>query len=129
MSRFFRPTSVRFSTVTCRDETGRWRVRWCVDGEGTEKTFAYKTVAERYRADIERACRDGEELDRSSLLPRSMARGATPRVADWVRYYAEMHLPKLQPKSRAALGDDLTHSSSTPPVTAHPRGVEANAGR
>jgi hypothetical protein len=103
MGRFFRPTSVRFSTVTCRKETGRWRV----DGEGTKKTFTHKSVAERYRTGIERAYRDGEEFDRSSLLPRPMARGATPRVAEWVRDYAEMHLPKLQPKSRAALGDDL----------------------
>lgn len=107
MGRFVRPTSVRLSSVTRRDGTGRWRVRWRVDGEGAEKTFAHKTVAERFRADIERAYRDGDEFDQVSQLPRSMAKGATPRVAEWVHHYARVHLPKLTPKSRASLGDDL----------------------
>ena len=107
MGRFHRPATVRFSAVTRRGETGRWRVRWRVEGAASEKTFAHKTVADRFRADIERAFRDGEEFDRVSLLPRSMARGATPRVAEWVHDYAMVHLPKLAPKSRAAFGDDL----------------------
>jgi len=107
MGRFFRPSIVRLSAVTRRGETGRWRVRWRVEGGASEKTFAHKTVADRFRSDIERAYRDGEEFDLESLLPRSMARGATPRVAEWVHHYAMTHLPKLQPKSREAFGDDL----------------------
>ncbi len=103
MERFYRPSSVRFSTVTQRGETRRWRV----DGRGAEKAFVHKSVAERFRADLERAYRDGEEFDRVSLLARSMATNATPRVAEWVYHYAVTDLPKLQPKSRAALGDDL----------------------
>lgn len=108
MARFSYPREVRVFSVTKREGRKKaWRVRWRVDGRGGEETFLHKTVAERFRADLERAHRDGEEFDQVSLLPRSMAREVTPRLHEWVAAYAAKHFPQLAPKSRSALGDDL----------------------
>ena len=108
MTCFTYPREVRVFSVTRREgRTKTWRVRWRVDGREREEGFRHKSVAERFRADLERAQRDGEQFDLRSLLPRSLAKDATPRLDEWVHHYATRHLPKLAPKSRSALGDDL----------------------
>ena len=108
MTRFEHPREVRVFAVTKREgRTKTWRVRWRVDGHEREEGFRHKTVADRFRSDLDRAQRDGEQFDRVSLLPRSLAKDATPRLDEWVHHYALQHFPKLAPKSRSALGDDL----------------------
>lgn len=108
MTRFEHPREVRVFSVTKREgRTKAWRVRWRVDGREGEESFLHKTVAVRFKEDLARAHRDGEEFDSVSLLPRSLAKNATPRLDEWVHLYAARHFPKLAAKSRAALGDDL----------------------
>ncbi len=108
MTRFEYPREVRVFSVTKREgRTKAWRVRWRVDGREGEESFLHKTVAVRFKEDLARAHRDGEEFDRVSRLPRSLAKNATPRLDEWVHLYAARHFPKLAAKSREALGDDL----------------------
>jgi integrase len=97
---------------TIRRRKGRRRpfeVRWQAAGRAKSKSFLTRGLADRYRAELVRAARQGLEFkpDTGEPLPWSMAGRA---AATWLEHavaYADMKWPHLAPHSRASLADAL----------------------
>jgi hypothetical protein len=105
---FERPQKIEIFNLAIRGDRKKCHiVKWRVDGVDGSAGFEHKTVARRYRDALDRAKRDGERFDPTSLLPVSWKAVETPSVAEWCKRYMVKNIPSYAPRTRKALGDDL----------------------
>jgi hypothetical protein len=103
-----RPQKIEIFNLTKRaDRKKPWTVKWRVDGKDGYRAFVHKTVAERFRSELDRAVRSGEVFDPVTKLPTSWQLADTPNIALWCKRYMEKNLVSYAPRSRKTIGDDL----------------------
>ena len=103
-----RPQKIEIFNLTLRSDRKKCHlVKWRVDGVDGSVGFEHKTVAQRYRDALDRAKRDGERFDPTTLLPASWKTLETPSVAEWCKRYMVKNIPSYAPRTRKAMGDDL----------------------
>ena len=105
-----RPQRIQIFSVGKRKGDNRkspWVVRWKVDGKETNRHFPHKTVADRFRQDLDRAHRSGERFDAKAGLPVSWITPDVPNVADWCKNYLELDYADAEPRSRRNLAETV----------------------
>ena len=109
---------VRIYTIRRRKDRRRpYEVRWQAAGRARSKSFNTRALADRYRAELVRAARQGPEFDPATGEPVLWA-APTPPVTTWLEHavaYADIKWPRLAPHSRASLADAL--ATVTPALT------------
>lgn len=84
------------------------RVRWVVAGQMFRETFATAKLADSFRSSLVTATREGEPFDRSTGLPRSMARSRLSRT--WVevaREFIDTKWDDFAPRHRKSTAEGL----------------------
>ncbi|MET8961340.1 site-specific integrase [Streptomyces sp. NPDC004074] len=84
-------------------------VRWNVAGNVFSESFRTKALAERYRAKLMTAMRDGEEFNTETGLPTSMdKKKAELSWYDFALRYLAMKWPHAAPNTRDGINESLT---------------------
>lgn len=112
-----------------QDRTSRgvkrpWAVRWVVDGAERSWAFPTKAEADRSRAQLVVAARNGERFDRTTGRPLAwLPKSTDRRLHVWVREWLAEQWPEWQPRTRnsavESLSRFLTYACS-PPRQRHP---------
>ena len=106
---------VRIWAVDARKgKTGtRYRVRWSVAGKVFPETFTTKELAERFRGDLRKAARSGENFDEVTGLPESMERKrSTVTFYEHCQEFTASAWPSAAAKSRMIIIDALARAVS-----------------
>ena len=83
--------------------TKPWLVRWAVEGRQRARAFRTKAEADRYRALLLVAHRDGEHFDPTSGEPESWRpQPVDTRIHDWAQRWLAEQWPEWQPRTRAS---------------------------
>jgi integrase len=86
-----------------------YRVRWSVAGQVFPATFATKELAERWRGDLRKAQRNGEDFDEATGLPESMERQRSQvTFYQHCREFTASAWPSAAAKSRVSIIETLS---------------------
>lgn len=86
-----------------------YTVRWVVAGQGVQRTFATKKLAESFLADLTSAARNGSPFDVATGLPVAMVRATKRR--SWLEHagaFVDMKWPRASPRHRKNIAEALT---------------------
>lgn len=78
-----------------------WLVRWVVGGRDRQKAFRFKSDAESFMEDLEKALAKSETFSTTTGLPVSWEQ-VNPKYSDWARQYIQEHLPMWAKKTAVA---------------------------
>lgn len=95
-----RPQRISIGELSKR--RGSWRLRWRVDGNQIERTFATKSAADRFRRALFDAADHGARFDRGTGEPADWAQREDLSVTSWARRWFVARWPDHAAKTRGS---------------------------